>query len=122
MSAATEQTQTEMPSSFVLADSAAANVAEWTAEDGNADLKLRVYVQDGGCSGSHYGFTFDEFASEDDTVMAKNGVSLRIDAMRQEYLAGVEIDDKDDLDSAQLVIKNKSGAATTCGCGSSLSV
>ena len=121
MNAVTEIIQTEMPSPFVFTDSAAAKVAELIAEEGNADLKLRVYIQGGGCSGFQYGFTFDEFANEDDTLMTKNGVSLLIDAMSYQYLAGAEIDYKDDLDGAQFVIKNNPGAATTCGCGSSFS-
>ena len=121
MSAVIEETQTEMPSPVVFTDSAAAKVAQLIAEEGNADLKLRVFVQGGGCSGFQYGFTFDEFANEDDMTMAKNGVSLLIDAMSYQYLAGAEIDYKDDLDGAQFVIKNNPGAAATCGCGSSFS-
>jgi len=121
MNAVTEQTQTEMPAAFVFSNSAAAKVAELIAEEGNADLKLRVYVQGGGCSGFQYGFTFDEFANEDDTTMTKNGVSLLIDAMSYQYMAGAEIDYKDDLDGAQFLIKNNPGAATTCSCGSSFS-
>jgi len=121
VSAVIEETQTEMPSPVVFTDSAAAKVAQLIAEEGNADLKLRVFVQGGGCSGFQYGFTFDEFANEDDMTMAKNGVSLLIDAMSYQYLAGAEIDYKDDLDGAQFVIKNNPGAAATCGCGSSFS-
>ena len=121
MSAVSENIQTEMPSPFVFTDSAAAKVAELIAEEGIPNLKLRVFVQVGGCSGFQYGFTFDEFVNEDDTTMTKNGVSLLIDAMSYQYLAGAEIDYKDDLDGAQFVIKNNPGAATTCGCGSSFS-
>jgi iron-sulfur cluster insertion protein len=82
------------------------------------DLKLRVFVQGGGCSGFQYGFTFDEITNEDDTTMTKNGVSLLIDAMSYQYLVGAEIDYKEDLQGAQFVIKNPN-ATTTCGCGSS---
>ena len=89
-------------------------------EEGNPDLKLRVFVQGGGCSGFQYGFTFDEIVNDDDTSMAKNGVTLLIDAMSLQYLAGAEIDYKDDLQGAQFVIKNPN-ATTTCGCGSSFS-
>lgn len=121
MSAVIENIEAEMPEPFVFTDSAAAKVAELIAEEGNADLKLRVFVQGGGCSGFSYGFTFDEFASEDDTTMTKNGVSLLIDAMSYQYLLGAEIDYKDDLQGAQFVIKNNPGAKTTCGCGSSFS-
>ena len=121
MSAVTEAIQTEMPSPFVFTDSAAAKVADLIAQEGNPDLKLRVFVQGGGCSGFSYGFAFDEVANEDDTTMTKNGVSLLIDAMSYQYLVGAEIDYKDDLDGAQFVIKNNHGATTTCGCGSSFS-
>jgi iron-sulfur cluster insertion protein len=68
----------EMPVALVFTDSAAAKVADLIAEEGNPDLKLRVFVQGGGCSGFQYGFTFDEITNEDDTTMTKNGVSLLI--------------------------------------------
>jgi len=121
MSAIAENTQTEMPAALIFTDSAAAKVADLIAEEGNPDLKLRVFVQGGGCSGFSYGFTFDEVANEDDTTMTKNGVSLLIDAMSYQYLVGAEIDYKDDLEGAQFVIKNNPGATSTCGCGSSFS-
>ena len=121
MSAVAEPAQTEMSAPFVFTDRAAAKVADLIAEEGNPDLKLRVFVQGGGCSGFQYGFTFDEVANEDDTTMTKNGVSLLIDAMSYQYLVGAEIDYKDDLDGAQFVIKSNPGATSTCGCGSSFS-
>ena len=82
----------EMPAPILFTDSAAAKVADLIAEEGNPDLKLRVFVQGGGCSGFQYGFTFDEITNEDDTTMTKNGVSLLIDAMSYQYLVGAEID------------------------------
>jgi len=121
MNAVAENIQTEMPAALIFTDSAAAKVADLIAEEGNPDLKLRVFVQGGGCSGFTYGFTFDEVANEDDTTMTKNGVSLLIDAMSYQYLVGAEIDYKDDLEGAQFVIKNNPGATSTCGCGSSFS-
>jgi iron-sulfur cluster insertion protein len=121
MSAVAENIQTEMPEPINFTDSAAAKVADLIAEEGNPDLKLRVFVQGGGCSGFQYGFTFDEIVNEDDTTMTKNGVSLLIDAMSYQYLVGAEIDYKEDLQGAQFVIKNPN-ATTTCGCGSSFSV
>jgi iron-sulfur cluster insertion protein len=111
----------EMPAPLVFTDSAADKVRQLIEEEGNAALKLRVFVQGGGCSGFQYGFTFDEETGEDDTVMEKNGVSLLIDAMSYQYLVGAEIDYKDGLEGAQFVIKNPN-AQTTCGCGSSFSV
>ena len=97
---------------ILFTDSAAAKVADLIAEEGNPDLKLRVFVQ---------GFTFDEIANEDDTAMEKNGVTLLIDAMSYQYLVGAEIDYKEDLQGSQFVIRNPN-ASTTCGCGSSFSI
>ncbi|NBT36064.1 MAG: iron-sulfur cluster insertion protein ErpA [Betaproteobacteria bacterium] len=110
-----------MPAPIVFTESAAAKVKSLIEEEGNSDLKLRVFVQGGGCSGFQYGFTFDEAVNEDDTTMEKDGVILLIDAMSYQYLVGAEIDYKDDLEGAQFVIKNPN-ATTTCGCGSSFSV
>lgn len=109
------------PPPLVFTDSAAEKVRDLVAEEGNPDLKLRVFVQGGGCSGFQYGFQFDEVTNEDDTEMHKNGVTLLIDAMSMQYLVGAEIDYKDDLQGAQFVIKNPN-ATTSCGCGSSFSV
>ncbi len=111
----------EFPAPLIFTDSAADKVKQLVDEEGNPDLKLRVFVQGGGCSGFQYGFTFDEVVNEDDTQMAKNGVTLLIDAMSLQYLMGAEIDYKEDLQGAQFVIKNPN-ATTTCGCGSSFSV
>jgi len=121
VNAIAESIEAEMPASFVFTDSAAAKVADLIGEDGHPDLKLRVFIQGGDCSDFQYGFTFDEFANDDDTLMTKNGVSLLIDAMSRQYLARAEFDYKDDLDSTQFVIKNNPGAAKTCSCGSSFS-
>ena len=124
MSAATQtaprSADSSMPDPLVFTDAAAAKVAALITEEGNPDLKLRVFVQGGGCSGFQYGFTFDEAVNEDDTTMSKNGVSLLIDAMSYQYLIGAEIDYKEDLQGAQFVIRNPN-AASTCGCGSSFS-
>jgi len=112
---------TDMPSALVFSDSAANKVKELIDEEGNTELKLRVFVSGGGCSGFQYGFTFDETQNEDDTVMEKNGVQLLIDAMSFQYLTGAEIDYAEGLEGAQFVIKNPN-ATSTCGCGSSFSV
>jgi len=108
------------PAPLIFTDSAADKVKQLVDEEGNPDLKLRVFVQGGGCSGFQYGFTFDEVINDDDTQMSKNGVTLLIDAMSLQYLGGAEIDYKEDLQGAQFVIKNPN-ATTTCGCGSSFS-
>ena len=109
---------TETPFNFT--DSAANKVKNLIDEEGNPDLKLRVFVSGGGCSGFQYGFTFDEVQNDDDTVMQKNGVTLLVDSMSFQYLVGAEIDYGEGLEGAQFVIKNPN-ATTTCGCGSSFS-
>lgn len=110
-----------MPSPLLFSDSAADKVKALIVEEGNDDLKLRVFVTGGGCSGLQYGFTFDEITNEDDTILEKNGVHLLIDPMSYQYLIGAEIDYTEGLEGAQFVIKNP-GATSTCGCGSSFSV
>jgi len=111
----------EIPEVLLFTDNAANKVKQLIEEEGNADLKLRVFVSGGGCSGFQYGFTFDEVANEDDTVLNKNGVQLLIDPMSFQYLVGAEIDYSEGLEGSQFVIKNPN-ATTTCGCGSSFSV
>jgi len=106
---------------LVFTDSAANKVKELIDEEGNPELKLRVFVTGGGCSGFQYGFTFDEDVAEDDTAMEKNGVTLLVDAMSYQYLLGAEIDYTEGLEGSQFVIRNPN-ASTTCGCGSSFSV
>ncbi len=110
----------EPPIPLVFTESAAAKVADLIAEEGNPELKLRVFVQGGGCSGFQYGFTFDDAVNEDDTAFDKNGVTLLVDSMSFQYLVGAEIDYKEDINGSQFVIKNPN-ATTTCGCGSSFS-
>jgi iron-sulfur cluster insertion protein len=110
----------EMPAPLIFTDSAAAKVKALITEEGNPELKLRVFVSGGGCSGFQYGFTFDEVTNEDDTAMVKDGVTLLIDPMSYQYLIGAEIDYQDGLEGAQFVIKNPN-ATSTCGCGSSFS-
>jgi len=111
---------TEMPAPLVFTDAAASKVKDLISEEGNPQLKLRVFVTGGGCSGFQYGFTFDESISEDDTSMVKNGVTLLIDPMSYQYLIGAEIDYQEGIEGAQFVIKNPN-ATSTCGCGSSFS-
>lgn len=109
-----------MSDPIVFTDSAAHKVAGLIQEEGNDNLKLRVYISGGGCSGFQYGFTFDEDVNEDDTQIIKDGVTVLIDSMSIQYLSGAEIDYKEDLSGAQFVIRNPN-ATTTCGCGSSFS-
>ena len=110
----------KLPDPLVFTDSAASKVKQLIDEEGNPDLKLRVFVTGGGCSGFQYGFTFEESVSEDDTSMEKDGVTLLIDPMSLQYLAGAEIDYQENVEGAQFVIKNPN-ATSTCGCGSSFS-
>src|SRR5688572_9970055 len=105
---------------LIFTDAAAQKVGELIREEGNPNLKLRVFVSGGGCSGFQYGFTFDENEEEGDSRVVNQGVCLVIDPMSFQYLAGAEIDYKEDLEGAQFVIRNPN-ATTTCGCGSSFS-
>ena len=110
-----------MADPIIFSDSAAKKVGDLIAEEGNDQLKLRVYISGGGCSGFQYGFTFDEEVAEDDTQVENGGVTVLVDSMSVQYLNGAEIDYKEDLSGAQFVIRNPN-ASTTCGCGSSFSV
>lgn len=111
----------DLPPPLGFTDNAALKVKNLIEEEENPNLKLRVFITGGGCSGFQYGFTFDEQANEDDTQVEKQGVILLIDPMSYQYLIGAEIDYKEDLQGAQFVIRNPN-ATTTCGCGSSFSV
>jgi iron-sulfur cluster insertion protein len=105
----------------VLTDAAARKVQELILEERNPELKLRVYISGGGCSGFQYGFSFDEEQTEDDISVDNDGVTLLIDPLSFQYLMGAEVDYSESLQGAQFVIRNPN-AATTCGCGSSFSV
>jgi iron-sulfur cluster insertion protein len=113
-------TEITMADPIIFSDSAASKVASLIQEEGNDNLKLRVYITGGGCSGFQYGFTFDEEVNDDDTLIENGGVTVLIDSMSVQYLNGAEIDYKEDLSGAQFVIRNPN-ATTTCGCGSSFS-
>jgi iron-sulfur cluster insertion protein len=108
------------PDVLVFTDAAAGKVGELIREEANPNLKLRVFVSGGGCSGFQYGFTFDEKIEDGDFCVENHGVQLLVDPMSAQYLMGAEIDYKEDLQGAQFVIRNPN-AKTTCGCGSSFS-
>jgi len=108
------------PRPLQFTSAAAAKVRELIAEEGNAELKLRVYIQGGGCSGFQYGFEFDENRGEDDLVVETDGVGLLVDPLSLQYLMGAEVDYTESLHGAQFVIRNPN-AKTSCGCGSSFS-
>jgi iron-sulfur cluster insertion protein len=103
---------------LLFTDAAASKVGELIKGEDNPRLKLRVFVQGGGCSGFQYGFTFDEDEQDGDTCVENQGVKLLVDPMSFQYLMGAEIDYKEDLEGAQFIIRNPN-AKTTCGCGSS---
>ena len=104
-----------------LTNSAILKIADILAEENNPQLKLRTFVQGGGCSGFSYGFTFDEIVNEDDFEVPVDEFKVLIDAMSMQYLTGSEIDYKEDLQGSSFSIKNPN-ATTTCGCGSSFGV
>lgn len=130
-----------MSDPLIFTDRAAAKVWELIKEEENFELKLRVYITGGGCSGFQYGFTFDETIQPDDTVITKllknilkkieededtesdsgSAVQLLIDPMSLQYLMGAEIDYKEDIEGEQFIIRNPN-AKTTCGCGSSFEI
>lgn len=104
-----------------ITDSAKTKIAELIKEENDPDLKLRTFVQGGGCSGFQYGFTFDNEQNEDDFEFDLGGCIMLVDSMSMQYMTGAVIDYKDDLMGASFSIKNPQ-AQTTCGCGSSFSV
>ena len=109
-----------IPTPINFTDNAVKKVKDLILEEGTPELKLRVFVSGGGCSGMQYGFTFEESVNEDDTKVEKDNVMLLIDPMSLQYLTGAEIDYQDNVQGSQFVIKNPN-ATTTCGCGSSFS-
>lgn len=109
------------PSPLYVTPGAVAKVKSLVEEEGNTDLKLRVYVTGGGCSGFQYGFTFDDVTAEDDTIVEVDGVNVVVDALSFPYLMGANVDYSEGLQGAKFVIENPN-AATTCGCGASFSV
>ena len=106
---------------ITITENATAKIKDILAEENNPNLKLRVFVQGGGCSGFSYGFTFDEVTNEDDFEIPLDEFKVLVDAMSMQYLSGAEIDYKDDLQGSSFSIKNPN-ATTTCGCGSSFGV
>lgn len=109
------------PTGLVFTDAAARKTLELILEESNPELKLRVYISGGGCSGFQYGFMFDESMAEDDIRITNDGVTLLVDPLSFQYLMGAEVDYSENLQGAQFVIRNPN-ASTTCGCGSSFSV
>lgn len=109
------------PAELVFTHAAAKKAKSLIDEEGNEDLKLRVFITGGGCSGFEYGFSFDEDVDDDDTCIEQEGVTLLVDSMSYQYLAGAEIDFKQDLQGSRFIVSNPN-AVTTCGCGNSFSI
>nr|WP_284192426.1 iron-sulfur cluster insertion protein ErpA [Vibrio zhanjiangensis] len=106
---------------LTFSDAAAKRVGVLIAEEENPNLKLRVYITGGGCSGFQYGFTFDENVNEGDTTIVNSGVTLVVDPMSLQYLIGGEVDYTEGLEGSRFFVSNPN-ATTTCGCGASFSV
>jgi iron-sulfur cluster assembly accessory protein len=113
--------ETFNPSSINLSASAIQKVRDLVAEEENDQLKLRVFITGGGCSGFQYGFTFDELIADDDTALETGGVTLLVDPMSLQYLIGSEVDYTEGLEGSRFVVNNPNATAT-CGCGSSFSI
>jgi len=109
------------PTPLIFTDSAADKVRELVEEEENPDLKLRVFVTGGGCSGFQYGFTFDELSQDDDIIIEKDKVALVVDSLSYQYLVGASVDYKEGLEGSRFTVENPN-ADTTCGCGSSFSI
>ena len=113
--------ETFNPASISLTSAAVRKVRDLVTEEENDDLKLRVFITGGGCSGFQYGFTFDELSAEDDTAIESEGVTLLVDPMSFQYLVGSQVDYTEGLEGSRFLITNPN-ASTTCGCGSSFSI
>lgn len=113
--------ETFNPTGINLSASAVQKVRDLVTEEENDELKLRVFITGGGCSGFQYGFTFDELMADDDTIIEKEGVVVLVDPMSFQYLAGSEVDYTEGLEGSRFVINNPNATAT-CGCGSSFSI
>ncbi len=109
------------PTNINLSARAVQKVRELVSEEENEDLKLRVFITGGGCSGFQYGFTFDELVADDDTAIERGGVTVLVDPMSFPYLAGSEVDYTEGLEGSRFVVNNPNATAT-CGCGSSFSI
>ena len=114
-------TETFIPPSTQVSDSAIRKVRMLVKEEENPSLKLRVFVTGGGCSGFQYGFTFDEAVNEDDTQIQSDDVTVLVDPLSYQYLVGSEVDYREGLEGSQFVVNNPN-ATSTCGCGASFSV
>jgi iron-sulfur cluster insertion protein len=113
--------ETFTPSVLQVTENAVTKVQSLKLEEDNEELKLRVYVTGGGCSGFQYGFSFEDVMAEDDTAVTRGGVTVLIDSLSYQYLAGSTVDYEEGLMGSRFLITNPN-ASTTCGCGASFSI
>ncbi|MGB0964516.1 MAG: iron-sulfur cluster insertion protein ErpA [Litorivicinus sp.] len=113
--------ETFIPPSIQVSENAVRKVRMLAAEEENPELKLRVFVTGGGCSGFQYGFTFDESVNDDDTQIHSDDVTVLVDPLSYQYLVGSIVDYREGLEGSQFVVNNPN-ATSTCGCGASFSV
>lgn len=113
--------ETFTPQPLVMTPSAIAKVKSLIEEEGNTDLKLRVFVTGGGCSGFQYGFAFEEVTAEDDTIVENDGICAVVDSLSYPYLIGAQVDYEEGLQGSKFVVTNPN-ASSTCGCGESFSI
>lgn len=113
--------QTYIPTALEVTDRAVEKVQSLKTEEENDDLKLRVYVTGGGCSGFQYGFSFEDTMAEDDTLVSRDGVTVLVDSLSFQYLAGSTVDYEVGLMGSRFLVTNPN-ASTTCGCGASFSI
>ena len=109
------------PTPLTFTDNAAIKVRQLVEEEENPELKLRVFVTGGGCSGFQYGFTFDELLADDDITIEKEDVALVVDSLSYQYLVGATVDYTEGLEGSRFIVENPN-ADTTCGCGASFSI
>ncbi len=110
-----------MQTDLKISGDAVNRINELLTTKNNPDLMLRVYIQGGGCSGFQYGFQFDENPQQDDITLEQKGITVLVDMLSLQYLAGAEIDYKDDIMGSRFLVNNPNASAT-CGCGSSFSI
>jgi iron-sulfur cluster insertion protein len=106
---------------ITVSDAVVSKVGEMLSEEGDPNLKLRIFVTGGGCSGFQYGFAFDDLTKDDDLCVEVGAIKVLVDASSLQYVMGAQIDYEESIEGSRFVIKNPN-AATTCGCGSSFSV
>jgi iron-sulfur cluster insertion protein len=109
------------PGPFRVTESAARRIGAIIAKEGQPDLKLRLSVSGGGCSGFQYGFALDANDEEGDIAVERDGVRVVVDGMSLLYVMGCEVDFVEDLTGSYFRVNNPN-ASSSCGCGNSFAV